>query len=148
MDLTPNAQLLDARPRSDLDDEDAIAEMVRRFYRDVAQDDLLGPLFNDVARVDWAEHLPKLTAFWCRALLGTEGYVGNPFRAHQVVHEQSPFRPDHFERWLDLFRATLANGWRGPNTDRALVLAESVAAAHRGALVEPPPLQIIATESA
>jgi hypothetical protein len=24
---------------------------------------LLGPMFNDVARVDWSEHLPKLTAF-------------------------------------------------------------------------------------
>ena len=56
--------------------------MVRRFYQDVAQDDLLGPVFNDVAQVDWVEHLPKLTLFWCRALLGMEGYVGNPFRSH------------------------------------------------------------------
>ena len=43
--------------------------MVRRFYADVTQDDLLGPMFNEVARVHWSEHLPKLTAFWCRALL-------------------------------------------------------------------------------
>src|SRR5690606_40718107 len=62
----------------DLDDRVEIAEMVRRFYADVAQDDLLGPMFNDVAQVDWSAHLPKLTAFWCRALLsarkrGVEG---------------------------------------------------------------------------
>ena len=69
-------------PTRDLDSPDEIAEMVRRFYQDVAQDDLLGPLFNDVARVDWNEHLPKLTRFWCRALLGIEGYAGNPFRSH------------------------------------------------------------------
>ena len=52
--------------------------MVRRFYADVAQDDLLGPMFNDVAQVDWSEHLPKLAAFWCRALLGHAGVRGQP----------------------------------------------------------------------
>src|SRR3546814_14073495 len=41
----------------DLDDESVIAEMVRRFYADVAQDELLGPMFNDVGQVDWSEHL-------------------------------------------------------------------------------------------
>ena len=52
--------------------------MVRRFYSDVTQDDLLGPMFNEVAHVDWCEHLPKLAAFWGRALLGIPGYTGNP----------------------------------------------------------------------
>ena len=90
----------DPAPR-DLDDRDQIAEMVRRFYADVAQDDLLGPMFNDVARVDWPEHLERLTAFWCRALLSQPGYAGNPYRAHQSVHERSPFTAAHFERWLN-----------------------------------------------
>jgi hemoglobin len=60
-------------PTRDLDTPEEITEMVRRFYADVAQDDLLGPMFNDVARVDWSEHLPKLTDFWCRALLDLPG---------------------------------------------------------------------------
>src|SRR6476619_5975753 len=87
-------------PPRDLGDRDDVAEMVRRFYRDVAQDDLLGPMFNEVARVDWSEHLPKLTAFWCRALFGESGYSGNPFRAHERVHSQRAFSAAHFERWL------------------------------------------------
>lgn len=119
----------------DLDDPDEIAEMVRRFYRDVAQDDLLGPVFNDVARVDWAEHLPKLTAFWCRALLGTVGYAGNPFRAHRLVHEQAPFRADHFRRWLTLFTETVEDGWSGPGATRAVELAHTVARVHHDQLV-------------
>lgn len=109
--------------------------MVRRFYQDVAQDDLLGPMFNDVAQVDWPEHLPKLTAFWCRALLGIEGYVGNPFRAHALVHERSPFTLAHFERWLDLFVETIEGGWAGPNAGRALDLAHNVARVHSQQLV-------------
>ena len=36
---------LPATPTRDLDDPDEIAEMVRRFYQDVAQDELLGPMF-------------------------------------------------------------------------------------------------------
>lgn len=131
-----------APPTRDLDTPDEIAEMVRRFYQGVAQDDLLGPVFEDVAQVDWATHLPKLTAFWCRALLGLEGYSGNPFRAHAEVHERSPFTHDHFHRWLDLFHDTVESGWTGPNVDRALALAHNVARVHAGQLVGPEGLAV------
>jgi len=125
-------------PTRDLDTPEEIAEMVRRFYADVAQDDLLGPMFNDVARVDWAEHLPKLTAFWCRALLGLPGYSGNPFRAHALVHAQRSFTPAHFERWLSLFHDTVELGWVGPSAARALGLAGNVARVHSQQLIGEP----------
>ncbi len=125
-------------PVRDLDSPVEIAEMVRRFYQDVAQDDLLGPLFNDVARVDWGAHLPKLTQFWCRALLGIEGYAGNPFRAHARIHARSAFRAEHFERWLELFHDSVELGWVGPNAQRALDLAHDVARMHGDRLVGAP----------
>ncbi len=124
-----------ADPDRDLDSPEEITEMVRRFYADVTQDDLLGPLFNDVARVDWSEHLPKLTAFWCRALLGIPGYVGNPFQAHTHIHSQRPFTVEHFERWLSLFHETLDLGWVGPRADRAAELADNVARVHSQQLI-------------
>jgi hemoglobin len=124
-----------SQPLRDLCDTDDVAEMVRRFYRDVAQDDLLGPMFNDVAHVDWSEHLPKLTAFWCRALFGTVGYAGNPFRSHQLVHARQPFTAAHFERWLDLFYDTIEHGWTGPNADKVKSLAGNVARVHSQQLV-------------
>jgi hemoglobin len=117
-------------PTDDVCDRDAVAEMVLRFYRDVAQDDLLGPMFNEVARVDWSEHIPKLTEFWCRALFGTSEYSGNPFRAHQLVHEKRAFTPAHFERWLDLFCETVDLGWVGANAEKAKALARNVARVH------------------
>lgn len=122
----------------DLDDPVEIAEMVRRFYADVAQDDLLGPLFNDVAQVDWSEHLPKLTAFWCRALLSQPGYEGNPYRSHIEVHAKSPFARAHFERWLDLFHDTLALGWTGPKVEQAKALARKVAMVHSKQIIGDP----------
>lgn len=117
-------------PTRDLDTPTEIAEMVRRFYADVAQDGLLGPMFNDVAQVDWSEHLPKLTAFWCRALLGLPGYQGNPYQAHLLVHDRQAFTAAHFERWLTLFHETLELGWVGPNVQRARELADNVARVH------------------
>ena len=128
-------------PTHDLDSPVEIAEMVRRFYQDVAQDDLLGPLFNDVAAVDWSEHLPKLTTFWCRALLGVGGYQGNPFRAHAAIHARSPFTVAHFERWLQLFHETVELGWVGPNAERALELARNVARVHSQQLIGEQPFE-------
>jgi hemoglobin len=122
-------------PSRDLDSPEEVAEMVRRFYTDVAQDSLLGPMFNDVARVDWTEHLVKLTDFWCRALLGRPGYTGNPFRAHADVHRKQPFTTAHFEQWLSLFQDTVELGWVGPNATRALELARTVAGVHRHQLI-------------
>lgn len=121
--------------RRDLADRAAIAEMVRRFYGSVAQDDLLGPLFNDVAQVDWPEHLPKLTAFWCRALLGQPGYEGNPYRAHSDVNDREAFTVEQFRRWLELFTDNINDGWAGPNVDRALALVNNVAQVHCRQLV-------------
>lgn len=122
-------------PSRDLDDPAEIAALVRRFYADVMHDDLLGPVFTDVAQVDWVEHLPKLTAFWCRALLGIESYAGNPFKAHRDVHERRPFTPAHFRRWLELFEETLVLGWVGPKADQALALARQVAWVHSHQLI-------------
>ena len=123
------------KPTRDLESRAEIAEMVRRFYVDVAQDDLLGPMFNDVAKVDWSEHLEKLTDFWARALLSSPGYEGNPLRAHSRIHERCPFTAEHFEQWLALFYETLDLGWVGPRTQRARQFAATIARAHGQQLV-------------
>jgi hemoglobin len=118
------------QPRRDLEHPDDVAEMVRRFYADVDVDDLLGPMFNEVAQVDWDEHLPKLTAFWCRALFGINGYAGNPFRAHQLINQQRQFTDAHFHRWLTLFHRTVDEGWVGANAEAVKTMAVRVAAVH------------------
>lgn len=112
--------------------------MVRRLHQDVARDDLLGPVFNDVAQIDRSAHLSKLAAFWCRALLGVNGHQGNPFRAHSDVHARSPFTAAFFERWLQLSHETVELGWVGPNASRALELAHDVVRVHGQQLIGTP----------
>lgn len=131
-------------PSGDLDTVEAIEEMVRRFYRVVAQDDLLGPMYNHAARVDWSVHVPKLASFWTRALLGIDGYQGNLSRAHERVNAIAPYTARHFERWLDLFHETVEIGWSGPYAERALRLAHHVAEAqeHRLAAASTTPTPV------
>lgn len=124
-----------ANDRPDVSSPDEVEALVRTFYGAVAQDALLGPLFNEVARVDWSEHLPKLTAFWCRALFGTPGYQGNPFAKHRAVHDVEPFTAAHFVRWLELFEETVDGGWAGEYAESMKLLARNVARVHSGQLI-------------
>ncbi len=98
----------------DLDNEEEIGILVQRFYGDVAQDELLGHIFNDVAHVNWDAHLPKIKQFWSKMLLGIPGYEGNPLAAHEKIHLLEPFTHEHFRRWLELFQETVDLGWEGP----------------------------------
>ena len=54
----------------DLETRADIHDLVVAFYREIVFDDLLEPVFGEVAEVDWALHIPKLIDYWCRVLLG------------------------------------------------------------------------------
>ncbi|HEX5094454.1 MAG TPA: group III truncated hemoglobin [Acidimicrobiia bacterium] len=116
--------------RPDLDRRDRIEQFVRDFYRQVAMDDLLGPVFAR-AHVDWSAHLPKMVDFWSWQLLGEARYERNPLRAHERVHAQDPFTPALYERWLELFDGTVDDGFAGPLADVAKQRARRMAQALR-----------------
>ena len=116
--------------RAELRSRDDVERLVRSFYRDAAMDDLLGPVFA-AAGVDWPSHIDRLTDFWCWQLLGESSYAGNPLRAHLPVHGRTPFTDAHFERWLELFTATVDHHFRGPTADVAKSRATKMATALR-----------------
>lgn len=99
--------------------------LVDSFYAKVRQDSLIGPVFNDVAQVNWDEHLPKLYDFWSDLLLGEDSYRGRPFPPHIPLNLQ----PSHFERWLTLFIQTVDENFVGMKADevknRALRIARN-----------------------
>jgi hemoglobin len=117
-----------AAARTDIETVDDVADLVQDFYRYVAMDDLLGPVFES-AGVDWGRHIETLTRFWAGQLLAEPGYDGHPLRAHEGVHAVHPFRPAHFERWLDLFTATVESRFAGPTADLAVQRGRKMAQA-------------------
>ncbi len=120
----------DLAQRTDITTRDDIDLLVRSFYRYAAMDELLGPIF-EAAHVDWPSHIDTLTAFWAWQLLGEQGYEGNPLRAHEPVHEVTPFADEHFERWLELFTGTIDEHFVGPSAEAAKVRARRMASAMR-----------------
>ncbi|MCB1005252.1 MAG: group III truncated hemoglobin, partial [Acidimicrobiales bacterium] len=105
-----------------------IHDLVVAFYREIVFDDLLEPVFGEVAEVDWALHIPKLIDYWCRVLLGQPGYAGAILNAHRHVHDIEPFRVEHFDRWYALWIDAIDQRWAGPTADLAKTHAAHIAA--------------------
>ncbi len=115
-------------PPVDLSTPAQVHDLVTIFYREIVFDDLLEPMFSEVAEVDWASHIPNLIDYWCRVLLGEPGYEGRILGPHQALHERRPLRPELFDRWLELFGQSVDGGWSGPYADRAKAHAAGIAA--------------------
>lgn len=113
----------------DIRDRQDVEQLVEAFYDEVLQDPLIGRLFTEVAQVDLAVHLPVMADFWESALLTPGGYRRNALRAHRDLHAQSPLRAEYFDRWLELWTATVRRRHAGPVSDRAVVKAHAVARA-------------------
>lgn len=111
----------------DLASRAEIHDVVVAFYREVVFDDLLAPVFAEVAEVDWSHHIPVLIDYWCRVLLGEPGYDGALLAAHRRVHDIEAIRIEHVDRWFDLWTEAVDRGWSGPNADAAKVHAATIA---------------------
>jgi hemoglobin len=115
-----------ARPRTrDIATENDVGVVVRRFYRAVIADPLLGPLFERYG-VDWPHHIPKLERYWQRVLLERAGAQVNTIAAHGPVQRSTPFDREHIERWLELWDEALDDWYAGPVTERAKARAHQV----------------------
>jgi hemoglobin len=103
----------------DLSTPAAIHDLVTNFYREIVFDDLLAPVFDEVAEVDWPTHIPNLIDYWCWIVLGTPGYRGAVTAAHRHLHSQRAITPAHCDRWFELWCSTIDESWAGPHADRA-----------------------------
>ena len=108
--------------KSDIKTHDDVVKMVDVFYQKVNMDDLLSPVFNQIAKVDWDQHLPKMYRFWQTLIFGEALYKGNPFATHIPL----PINEDHFSRWLELFDETISELFDGPVADQTLERARSI----------------------
>ena len=97
--------------------------LVDSFYERVRQDSLIGPIFNDLAQVNWEEHLPVMYSFWEGILLGTARYQGRPFPKHAPL----PLQTEHFSRWIDLFEQTVDTHFSGDKAEEAKGRARAIA---------------------
>jgi hemoglobin len=96
--------------------------LVRRFYEKVREDELLGPVFNEIV-TDWGHHLEHLSDFWEMILLQSGPGAGkfNPTRVHREVDQSwdHSITQQHFGNWLHLWFETVDTYFEGPAADFA-----------------------------
>lgn len=114
-------------PKTDIEGRPEIENLVNRFYAKVRQDDLLGPIFDQVAKVNWDEHLPKLYAFWQTVLFGDGGFRGNPLAVHKQLVTETTMDWPRFQRWLALFGETVDELYTGERATHIKSAADDMA---------------------
>jgi hemoglobin len=77
---------------------EGIAKLLRFFYADVRQHDVLGPIFNSRIH-DWPMHLAKIGEFWALQTGGPSLYRSGFGAAHLGLD----LKPEHFGFWLNLW---------------------------------------------
>jgi len=105
-----------------------IIRLVDAFYERVRDDEILGPIFHDIARVDWESHLPKMYDFWESVLFGTAGFKGAPLPVHLALSRRVALTSSEFGRWIALFHATVDALFAGPLASEAKIRASRIAA--------------------
>ena len=130
---------MSAEARHDIATAADIDRLVAAFYALVLPDPIIGFIFTDIARIDLATHLPKISAFWQLQLLGERGYRGDTFAEHKLLHARVALTPDHFHRWLFLFGGTVDELFAGPRAELAKRRAAAIARSMQRALASQPP---------
>jgi hemoglobin len=114
-------------PKPDITGRADVERLVNAFYERVRADEMIGFIFDRVARTNWATHLPKMHAFWETVLFRSGGYVGNPLAAHAKLVPLTAMGGEQFDRWLELFRGTVDDLFAGENASHIKRCAEDMA---------------------
>lgn len=113
--------------KSDITDRKDIELLVNTFYDKVEKNKVLGYIFNDVVKVDWETHLPKMYSFWASILLGEHSFSGNPMQKHVALSKQTEMNEKEFSEWIDLFTKTVDELFEGEKANEAKLRANNIA---------------------
>ncbi len=111
----------------DIQDRSDIILLVDRFYDRVRENPVIGPIFTEVAHLDFDKHLPVMYSFWASQLLGEQTYSGNPMTPHLKLATLTPMGEIQFIEWLRLFNQTVDDLFEGTRAEEAKTRAGNIA---------------------
>ncbi len=111
----------------DIASRDDVRLLVDTFYAKVRVNNILGPIFNDVASVDWDHHLPKMYDFWSSILLNDHSYTGHPMPIHVALSKLTSMTKVEFLEWLRLFYDTVDELFEGEKAELAKFRGRTIA---------------------
>lgn len=111
----------------DIETRDDIAHLMRTFYGRMYEDEVMGPIFKDIAQMDLEAHIPVMCDFWELQLFQKQGYRGGMMMVHFQLNYLIPLEHHHFMRWMDYWVSTLDDLFAGPRATWAKTVAARVA---------------------
>lgn len=108
----------------DIREPQDVTLLVRAFYQRLLADALVKHHF---APLDLPTHLPRVEAFWNMVLFGGPADAAMMAK-HFAHHRSTPILPEHFDRWLDHFTATVDDLFVGTNAEEVKLRARTIAA--------------------
>lgn len=119
--------MTETQDRHDIEHRRDIELLVRTFYTRAFQDEVLGPIFVDIAQMDLDAHMPIMCDFWENILFQTGKYRGGMGIVHFQLHAKVPLRYSFFQRWLGHWVATVDELFAGHFAEVAKMHASYVA---------------------
>lgn len=123
--------------KKDIENRTDVELLVNQFYDKVKIDPVIGYIFNDVAKVNWEKHLPRMYDFWENTILFTGNYEGNPMELHKHLHKLTPLKTAHFDEWNKLFIETVNGNFEGPHANLAKQRALSISSVMHLKILKP-----------
>ncbi|MEM9845641.1 MAG: group III truncated hemoglobin [Pseudomonadota bacterium] len=118
-------------PRFDISRDDII-RVVERFYAEVRDHPMMGPVFS-VHVQDWPSHERQEVTFWAKTILHEPGPSLNLAATHIAAGN---VRPGMFAAWLSLFDRILAEELTADQATAWSALAHRIGRTLRASLVE------------
>ena len=116
--------------KTDIKNRADIEILVNAFYVKIKSDVAISYFFNDVAKVNWEIHLPKMYNFFENILFSSGNYEGNPMVIHEELNKKSELKREHFQHWNILFDETVDELFIGLKADevkqRAINISEAM----------------------
>lgn len=115
--------------KTDIKNRADIEKLINAFYDKIKTDSKIGYFFNNVAKVNWDKHLPRMYDFWENIMFSTGDFVGNPMAKHKELHQKSAMTEAHFQHWNALFNETVDELFTGAKAGEIKQRAANIAMA-------------------
>lgn len=113
--------------KKDIQNREDIELLVNTFYDKIRTNAILGYIFNDVAKLDWEHHLPRMYSFWASLLLDEQSFSGNPMAKHISLSRKTAMTSKEFNEWVSLFHQTVDELFYGQRANEAKIRAKNIA---------------------
>jgi hemoglobin len=119
--------IIENNSKKDIQSRTDIILLIDRFYEKIKLNDLLRPIFIDIAHINFEHHMPILYDFWCTLLIGEMSYSRNAMEVHLRLNQKAALTKIHFDEWLRLFNEAVHENYEGAKAEEAAYRAKSIA---------------------